>query len=77
LLQCGSRGRPPGGSTNSSYSEIQPDMSVEDQYYAKDKSKKLSMAKKKGLAIKRENRGHKKGAKDSRGPKKVGKSFKK
>lgn len=54
------------------------DMSVEDRYYTHDEYHRLSAAKKKGLTIKRSQRGHKKGAKDSKTtPKKEKKSFNK
>ena len=38
---------------------IQPDMSIEDRYYSKVEYRKLTPAQRKGLGIKRENRGHK------------------
>jgi len=61
----GSRG-PPRSESQSEFDKISPDMSVEDCYYTKPEYNKLSAAKKKGLSIKRQNRGHKKGAKDSK-----------
>lgn len=61
------------------YDQVKPDMSVEDRYYTKPEYRRLSLAKKKGLAIKREKRGHKPGARDSKKEKayKGKKSFRK
>jgi len=45
--------------TNSAdYSDVQPDMTVEDRYYKRSEYAKLSTAKKLGLKAKREKRGH-------------------
>ena len=67
------------------YDDVEPDMSVEDRYYNKTEYDKLSLAKKKGLSIKRKKRGHRPGARDSKTkksaskqtPTKAGKTFKK
>ena len=59
------------------YNDIKPDMTVEDQCYKKSKCDELPIAKKKGLSMKRSKRGHKKGTKDSRTPKKAGKTVRK
>lgn len=48
------------------YDKVEPDMSVEDRYYSRDEYKKLSASKKKGLSIKRERRGHKRGSKSAK-----------
>ena len=47
------------------WDKVKPDMTVEDRYYKKSEYMKLSQAKKKGLALHRQNRGHKKSGKSS------------
>jgi len=48
------------------YSNVQPDLSVEDRYYTKAEYMKLSPEKKAGLQEKRKRRGHRPGDKTSR-----------
>ena len=59
-------GGQPRSESNREYEMLEPDMSIEDRYYTKEEYGRLSDAKKKGLSIKRKNRGHKAGAKDSK-----------
>ena len=75
-IERGSRGQDKGN--NPDYDSIQPDMSVEDRYYTKAEYSKLSAAKRKGLSIKRQKRGHKPGEKSSKtSPKKGKRTFNK
>ena len=71
------QGGPPRSESNAEYDNIKPDMSVADRYYNRSEYAKLTAAQKKGLSLKRKQRGHKSGAKDSKRPQKAGKSFKK
>ena len=56
---------------------IKPDMSIEDRYYTKEEYDRLTREQRKGLALKREKRGHKPGKKDSKVPKRARKSLRK
>ena len=47
----------PQDKNNSDFASIKPDMSVEDRYYKTKEYKSLSVAKKKGLQLKRKSRG--------------------
>ena len=58
------------GKDDDKYGGVAPDMSIEDCYYTTAEYAKLSAAKKVGLAVKREKRGHKPGSADSKRPQK-------
>ena len=79
-MNVGSRGHGPSNpsksnsKTKTDYDNLQPDMSVEDRYYSREEYETLSPSKKKGLSIKRNNRGHKPGQKSSKTVPKKGKT---
>ena len=58
--------KPQPSDKGNDWDKVQPDMTVEDRFYKRDEYAKLSIAKKKGLAILREKRGHKRGDKAQR-----------
>jgi hypothetical protein len=58
------------GGDNYDFEQVKPDMPVEDRYYKTNDYKSLSVEKKKGLQLKRKNRGqHPKNAKNGPLPK--------
>jgi hypothetical protein len=54
------------GNGKRDHPDVEPDMSVDDRYYKKSEYNKLSHAKKLGLKLKREKRGHTSGGGDNK-----------
>ena len=69
LTTGGKPGNPKGGKDSVDWDSVKADMSVPDRYYTAEEYNKLSLAKRKGLKLKREARGHtsKKKGKGGRG----------
>jgi hypothetical protein len=60
--------------SSAEWSQVKPDMSVEDRYYNKQEYGKLTSAQKKGLGAKRKTRGHWGGDKSSNKRQRTGSS---